>query len=129
MSLIRPSDPDFQVCRIDLGTLIELQLQAERRGWGTRWTSVEALRGQVKEDVVLLQSFLRQEREGGVRTCRCLVLFSTVEGSEAGGVTTIDVDPEQYATLGRIDHDLDVRETFAMIFALATSGIAMISKK
>jgi hypothetical protein len=72
---------------------------------------------------------LRQEREGGVRTCRWLGLFSTVEGSEGGGVTTIDVDPEQHAALERIDHDPGVREAFAMVFALATSGIAMISRK
>lgn len=128
MSLIQFSDPDFKVCRLDFETLAELQRQAEERGWGTRWTSADALRSQVQDDVVLLQSFLREERGGGVRTYRCLVLFATVDADAAGGVATIDVAPETFAGLPQIGQDRDVRAIFAKVFALATGGIAMVSK-
>jgi hypothetical protein len=128
MSLIHSTDPDFKVCRLDFETLAELQRQAEERGWGTRWTSADALRSQVNDDVVLLQSFMREERGGGLRTYRCLVLFAAVDGDVAGGVTTIDVAPETYAGLPQIDQHPDVRAVFARVFALATGGIAMVRK-
>ena len=43
MTLIQSSDPDFRICELDFDTLIELQQEAEERGWGTRWTSVDAV--------------------------------------------------------------------------------------
>ena len=49
MSMIRPSDPDFRICLVDFTTLIEIQSDAERLGFATRWTSVDALRGQAEE--------------------------------------------------------------------------------
>lgn len=128
MSVIQSTDPDFRVCQIDLATLIELQVQAEERGWGTRWTPVDALRSQVSDGVVILQAFMRQKRAEDVRTYRCFVLFATVEGEAAGGVATIDVAPERYLTLARIDRDPEVREAFVRIFTLATGGIAMLAK-
>jgi hypothetical protein len=129
MPVIRASDPDFRVCRIDFDTLIEIQLDAEERGWATRWTSVDALRSQVKEGNVLLQSMMREERGGAVHAYRCLLLFSAVGEEHAGGVATVDLDPARYASLERIDRDPDVREAMARMFALAAGGIAMVSKK
>ncbi len=128
MSLIQPADPDFRVCQIAVSTLIELQLEAESRGWGTRWSSVDALRGQVKDGLVILQAFLRQERGKGIRAYRCLVLFEATAGIAAGGVATIDVAPESLAALPRIDRDPEVRGVFVGLFGLATGGIAMLSK-
>ncbi len=128
MSLIGPDDPDFRVCRVDFGTLLDLQIHAERQGWGTRWSSVDALRGQVRDEPVLLQSFLRQERGGAVSTFRCLVLFSVVEGDGAGGVTTLDVDPALLASLEPADLDPNSRAVFADLFAKAVNGISMITK-
>ncbi|GAA2456560.1 hypothetical protein [Streptomyces lavendulocolor] len=129
MPVIRVSDPDFRVCRIDFDTLIAIQLDAEERGWATRWTSVDALRSQVKEGNVFLQSMTREERGGAVHAYRCLLLFSAVEEGHAGGVATIDLDPARYASLERIDKDPDVREAMARMFVLATGGISMIAKR
>ena len=64
MPVIHSTDADFHVCQISFDTLLEIQLEAEDRGWATRWTSVDALRSQVKEEVVVLQSLMREERGG-----------------------------------------------------------------
>lgn len=76
MSAIRPTDRDFLLSEISFDELVEIQLEAESREWGTRWTSVEALRSQVAEAPLLLKSLLREERNGFVRAYRCLALFS-----------------------------------------------------
>lgn len=128
MPLIDSTDPDFKVCQLDFGVLMESRLDAEERGWGTRWSSADALRSQVKGDHVLLQSFMREQRGGGVHAYRCLVLFTTAAGESAGGVATIDVDPARYGQLPRIDRDPDVRAAYVRIFRLAMGGIEMISK-
>ncbi|MYU52848.1 MULTISPECIES: hypothetical protein [Streptomyces] len=129
MSVIRATDSDFRVCQVSFSTLLEIQLEAEERGWATRWTSVDALRSQVKNGNVVLKSLMREERDGGVRAYRCLVLFSTVDGGDAGGVTTIDLDPARFESLERIDRDLDVRKVLARLVSLAMGGISMVSKK
>src|SRR6184192_2723670 len=129
MSMIKLTDPDFRVCRIGFDTLLEIQLEAEGRGWETRWTSVDALRGQIKEESVLLQSLLREERGGTVQAYRCLLLFSTVDSAEAGGIATIDIGPTRFESLERLDRDLDVRKAFAWMFSLASGGISTLSKK
>ncbi|MCF6525004.1 hypothetical protein [Streptomyces sp. JJ36] len=129
MSVIRANDCDFRVCQIDFDTLLGIQLEAEERCWATRWTSVDALRSQVKEGSVVLQSLMREERGGVVRAYRCLLLFSVVNGGDAGGVATIDVDPATYESLERLDRDPDVRNALARMFSLAMGGISMVSKK
>ncbi|MDH6578714.1 hypothetical protein [Kitasatospora sp. MAP5-34] len=129
MPMIHSTDPDFRVCQISFDTLLEMQLEAEDRGWATRWTSVDALRSQVKEEFVVLQSLMREERGGAVRAYRCLLLFSTVGGGDTGGIATIDIDPARFESLERLDRDPDVRKSLARIFSLASGGISMISKK
>jgi len=128
MSMISSTDPDFRICRINFKTLLDIQVDAEGRGWGTRWTSVEKLRSQVKEDSSLFQTFMREEREGVVRSYRCLLLFSSVQGEGGGGITTIDLDPKMLSSLERIDRELDVRKSLIRVFSLAMNGIAMMSK-
>jgi hypothetical protein len=129
MPSIRSTDPDFRVCQISFDTLLEIQIEAEGRGWATRWTSVDALRSQVKEEAVLLQSLMREERGGSVQAYRCLLLFSTADGRDAGGIATVDLDPARFESLERLDRDPDVRKAFARMFSLATGGISMVSKK
>ncbi|MGI5291122.1 hypothetical protein ACQEVF_48505 [Nonomuraea polychroma] len=129
MPMIHSTDPDFRICQISFDTLLEIQLEAEARGWATRWTSVDVLRSQVKEEIVVLQSLMREERGGVVRAYRCLVLFSTLEGGGAGGIATIDLDPARYESLERLDRDPKVRKVLARIFSLAVNGISMRSKK
>jgi len=126
--MIHSTDSDFRVCRIGFDTLLEIQSEAEGRGLATRWTSVDALRSQVKDETVLLQSLMREERGGQVRAYRCLLLFSTVEGGDAGGIATIDLDPARFELLERLDRDLDVRKAFVRMFSLAMGGISMVSK-
>jgi hypothetical protein len=126
--MIYSTDSDFRVCRIGFDTLLEIQSEAEDRGWSTRWTSVDALRSQVKDEFVLLQSLMREERGGQVRAYRCLLLFSTAEDANAGGVATIDVDPARFESLERLDRDPDVRKAFVRMFSLAMGGISMVSK-
>jgi hypothetical protein len=60
MSAIHSTDPDFRVCQISFETLLQLQRQAERRSWATRWSSETELRGQVKETSALLRPILRE---------------------------------------------------------------------
>jgi hypothetical protein len=90
---------------------------------------VDALRSQVKDDAVLLQSLMREERDGAVRAYRCLLLFSTVDGRDAGGVATIDLNPPRFESLERLDRDPDVRKALVRMFALALGGISTVSKK
>lgn len=87
-----------------------------------------ALRSQVKEDVVILQPLMREEREGAVRSYRCLVLFSTADESPSGGLATIDIAPARYESLERLDRDPQLSQVFARLFAIATGGISMVSK-
>jgi hypothetical protein len=129
MPTIHSSDPDFRVCRISFPTLLEIQLEAEERGWGTRWSSEHALRRQVKEGDVLLQSFMREERGGVVHSYRCLLIFSTPEGGNGGGMTTMDLNPPRFFSLERIDRDPDVRKAFVRMFSLAMNGISMTAKQ
>ncbi|GAA0256425.1 hypothetical protein GCM10010492_66690 [Saccharothrix mutabilis subsp. mutabilis] len=129
MSLIRPVDSDFRVCQITFDTLLLIQSDAEERGYATRWSSVDALRSQVKEQSVVLQSLTREERGGTLRAYRCLLLFPTAEDGHAGGVSTIDVEPTRYESLERLDRDPDVRKALTQMMTLAMGGISMTSKK
>ena len=128
MPLIRPTDTDFGVCQISFETLLDIQLEAEQLGLATRWSSAGALRRQVKEGAVVLQSLMREERDGAVRSYRCLVLFSTADGSPSGGLATIDVGPARYESLERLDQEPEVSQVLAFVFALAAGGISMVSK-
>ncbi|WP_432097359.1 hypothetical protein [Streptomyces sp. bgisy100] len=115
--------------QISFHELLEIQLEAEEQGWATRWTSVDELRSQVKEEPVLLQSLMREEQDETVRTYRCLLLLSSLDGGSTGGVATIDLAPARFASLKRLDRDPDIRKAFARIFSLALSGISTLSKK
>lgn len=129
MSLIRSNDPDYRVCLVGFEVLERLQVQAEEHGWSTRWSSVEALRSQMNEGPVLVQSFMREQKAGEVRVLRCLVLAPVSGEGAAGGLATLDVDPHELASLERIDRDPDVRSALTQVFALASGGIGMLSKK
>lgn len=128
MSIVHSSDPDFRVCQISFDTLLDIQLEAESREWATRWTSVDALRSQVKEGDVLLQSLMREQWSGTLRTYRCLALFSSADGN-GGAIATVDLDPARYLSLERLDRDPDVRKALVRMFSLAMAGISMISKR
>ncbi|MFG2463471.1 hypothetical protein ACGFWE_41385 [Streptomyces sp. NPDC048523] len=129
MALIHSTDSDFRVCQIDFETLLAIQVEAEERSLTTRWSSVDALRSQVREGAVVLQSLMREERGGTVRAYRCLVLFSSADGEESGGIATVDLTPERFESLERLDRDSDVRKALVRMFSLAVGGISMISKK
>ncbi|RST22172.1 hypothetical protein EF908_17995 [Streptomyces sp. WAC04770] len=128
MSLIRLTDPDFRVCEISFDTLLVIQTEAEARGWATRWSSVGALRSQVREGVVVVRPLMREERGGVVQAYRCLLLFAVAGDQNAGGVATIDITPERLESLERIDQDPVVRRALARMFSLASGGVSMISK-
>lgn len=129
MPVVRSTDPDFRVCQITLDTLIEIQRHAEGQGWATRWSSEDALRSQVKDTSVLLYPVLREERSGVLRAYRCLALFSTVGADSPGGITTVDVSPEAFGSLDRIDRDADVRKALVRVFSLASGGISSVNKE
>jgi hypothetical protein len=129
MSMIRPSDPDFRICLVDFNTLIEIQSDAERLGFATRWTSVDALRGQAKEQDAVLQTLMREKRAGVIRSYRCLLLFSAVDGATSGGLAAIDLDLARLESLDRLDRDPDVRKALIRIFSLALGGISGVEKK
>lgn len=129
MTLIRTTDDDFRVCRLDFATLVNLQRSAEESGWSTRWTSVEALRSQVVADWILLQTFQRQRAADGRSMVRCFLLFAAEGDGVAGGVSTLDVDPATLRLLDRIDTDPVVRLAMVDMFALAGGGIAVVKKR
>jgi hypothetical protein len=83
----------------------------------------------LKDDTVILQSLMREQHAGTLRSYRCLVLFSTADGEPAGGLATIDIAPVRFESLDRLDNDPDVSQTFARIFILASGGISMIAKE
>ncbi len=128
MSMIHSTDPDFRISQISFHTLLEIQLEAEDRGLATRWSSADALRGQVKDDFVLLQSLMREERGGFLKSYRCLVLFSTVGAENGGGIATIDLDPARFESLERLDRDSNVHKALTRVFSLALGGISAVSK-
>jgi hypothetical protein len=129
MSMIHPSDSDFRICLVDFNTLTELQSDAERLGFATRWSSVDALRSQVKEQDAILQTLMREKRAGVIRSYRCLLLFSAVGGATSGGLATIDLDPARLESLDRLDKAPDVRKALVRIFTLALGGISGVEKK
>ena len=130
MSIIHPSDSDFRICLVDFDTLIEIQADAERLGFATRWTSVDALRGQAKEQDAILQTLMREKRAGVIRSYRCLLLFSAaVGGATSGGLATIDLDLARLESLDRLDRDPDVRKALVRVFSLALGGISGVEKK
>ena len=99
MTHVDRTDVDFRACDVTLADLIELQGDAERRGFSTRWTSVDALRAQVDDGPILLMTLLRGERHGALRAYRCLVRFRPRDQSEGDPVvTTLDVAPNRLNT-------------------------------
>ena len=129
MSVVRSSDPDFRICLVDFNTLLEIQSDAERLGFATRWTSVDALSGQAKEQDAVLQTLMREKRAGAIRSYRCLLLFSAVDGAVSGGLATIDLDLARLESLDRLDRDPDVRKALVRIFSMALGGISGVEKK
>jgi hypothetical protein len=71
---------------------------------------------------------MREKRGGVVRAYRCLVLFSAHDTGDSGGVATVDVDPDRFFSLERLDRDVDVRRALVRVFDLAVGNISMISK-
>lgn len=128
MSIVKPQDQDFRVCRISFESLLEIQRDAEVSGFATRWTSLDAVRAQVKESNVLVAPLIRETRGSLVRAYRCAVLFSATDGDGRGGVATIDIAPARFESLARIDRDQDVRDALADVFALALGGISPVPK-
>lgn len=129
MSLIRTADSDYRFCLIDFETLEAIQSRAEEEGWTTRWSSLDALRGQVGAGPVILQTFLRQDHGKYGRAVRCFALFRLVGQPSRGAITTIDVEPATLLSVARLDRDPDVREALSTIFVLLLAGgIELIGK-
>jgi hypothetical protein len=70
-----------------------------------------------------------EERANAVRAYRCLLLFTVADRGGAGATATIDVTPERFISLVRIDRDPDVRGALTLMFSLAVNGISMIAKE
>jgi hypothetical protein len=129
MSTVTSSDADFRIGQISFDALLEIQAEAEERLWGTRWSSVEELRSQVRQAPVILYPLMREMRHGTIRAYRCFVVFSAVNSEDAGGVVTVDIDPVRYESLERLDRDPDVRRIFGRMVMLAVGGISMLPKE
>ncbi|KAA1424067.1 hypothetical protein [Nocardioides antri] len=119
MSAIDSTDDDFRVCSISLDELVSLQESAEQNGFATRWTSVHALRAQVRDAPILLMTFLREERFQSLRAYRCLLLLDVATPDEATTFVTFDIAPERLVRLHRLDRDDDVRAALARILGAA----------
>jgi|GEM_PF-4336958 len=131
MSFICPDDPDFRICLIRFENLLAIQAVAEEGQWANRWSSEAALRDQVAEKDVVLQTFLREKRDGVVRAHRCLVLFSNREPLGSGGITTLDLPPSLMESFERLDRDSDVRAALLKFFSIAGVGpgaLTMVGK-
>jgi hypothetical protein len=90
---------------------------------------VDALRGQAREQDAVLQTLMREKRAGVIRSYRCLLLFSAVDGAASGGLATIDLDLARLESLDRLDRDPDVRKALVRIFLMALGGISGVEKK
>lgn len=128
MGFIAPTDPDFRVMSIDRSVLEHLQRAAEEAGLATRWSSAEALRSQVAEGPILMQSLMREQRSGRVRTYRCVAVFRLSGSHSTGGVTTIDIEPDIYGELPSVDLSPDGLKLVVRMFALALDSIVSIEK-
>jgi hypothetical protein len=104
VAFIQYTDPDFRLFRLPFEGLVDLQRRAESLQWGTRWTSEDALRAQLRAEKVLLMTFMREERAGNLRAIRCLVPAALAENS-AGCLVTIDVEPDRLVTIGDVVAD------------------------
>ena len=90
---------------------------------------MDALRGQAREQDAVLQTLMREKRAGVIRSYRCLLLFSAVDGAASGGLATIDLDLARLESLDRLDRDPDVRKALVRIFSMALGGISGVEKK
>jgi hypothetical protein len=124
---VHTTDEDFCVVEATRDDLVALQVDAEARGFGTRWSSVEALVSGVGPSPVYLRPLLRERRDGQLRSYRCLVLYS-LAGAGGGGVTTFDVVPERLKQLPALTLDAQSRLVISRMFTLATGGIGFVSK-
>lgn len=114
---------------MDFSMLVDMQLEAELRGFATRWSSTAALETQVDKTTILVMPLLREERLGTLRAYRCWVLFSALGEDAVGGVTTFDIAPAAYSSLQRLDREPVVRVALVQLFTLVGGGTKVISKK
>lgn len=114
---MRPSDPDFRVVPVVLDDLVALQVDAEARGFSTRWSSVDALLGAVAPSSIHLVTLLRERRHGQVRSYRCLVLHWSASAAR-GATVTFDIAPDRLLALPALMLDADSGTAFARIAAL-----------
>ncbi len=124
---VEPTDLDFRVARASRDDLVALQVDAETRGFSTRWSSVEALLRAVGPAPVYLRPLLRERRHGQLRSYRCLVIYSTAS-AVGGAVATVDVAPERLRQLPALGLDAESRVAFSRVFDLALGGIESAAK-
>lgn len=120
-------DSDFRVFVADREDLLALQRDAESRQWGTRWSSSEALTRAVGQSTLYICPFLRERRNGQLRSYRCFVLHSLPEPG-AGGVSTLDIAPERLEGLRTLVLDGPSRRAFWTFFLFASNGISLLAK-
>lgn len=128
VTLVHHTDTDFRLCRLPFEDLVGLQRRAEALQWGTRWTSEEALRGHLRDEEVLLMTFMREEWADQVRAIRCVVLAS-LAGDSAGCLVTVDVEPEALPGLGEVVRDAAVCSALSRVFRLGLSGGIQVASK
>lgn len=82
------------------------------------------MRFEVRDQEAILQTLMREERHGVIRSYQCLLLFSArriarpLEDWRQSTLTLHD-----FESLDRLDEDLDVRRAFVQVFSLALGGI------
>jgi len=63
-----------------------------------------------------------------IRPYLCLLLFSAVDGTTAGGLAAIDLDRARLEPLDWLDRDPDAREVLAQIFSLALGSVSGVEE-
>ena len=114
--LIDTRDPRFSVRRALLPDLIRINEEAERAGWSARWSSVEALKRQVKPGStaflcpLLHNSGPKEEPE----SYRCYVWFND-QLEKRGVVSLLDVS---WKTFSELDRARSIDQLERVVFVL-----------
>lgn len=105
MPHVGSADADFHACELSFAELKDLQRDAERHRFSTRWSSVSALEHQVQDGPVFLVTLLREMRGETVRAYRCLLRIDSADPHVGTVMTTLDLTPARHAELPRANAD------------------------
>jgi hypothetical protein len=128
---IRPGDADFRVWVGSLEQLLAMQRESEDMGWGTRWSSTQAMLKEVGDKRIYIFPLIRERRddEGVTTKYRCVLLYRRAGQRGGGGLVTFDIASKTLMALPSLDLSPEAELAFADVFHRALDGIQMTVKE